>query len=113
MGTVSQRYWALSMIIFLTSCGGGGGGSQLTAPDNTPPPDSDGEGFVFPDVPPLAHCEAPVENNGVFRNVTAVLGLCYDTGASDNDITEAEKTAGGLTLSDIDGDGVWDLYVAH
>ena len=67
---------------------------------------------MFPMVAPLAHCEAPADD-GVFRNVTVSLGLCYDTGAGDNDLSEAEKTAGGLALSDIDNDGFWDLYVSY
>ncbi len=99
----------LVLLLNFAACGGGGG-SSLALPTRAPTDNNS----VIDNVPPpvsLAHCEG--SGGSFFVNVTTDLGLCYDATDSYSDLTEAEKTGGGLGLADIDNDGHPELYVAH
>ncbi len=109
----------LALIVVISACGGGGGGgaSSPSPAPNTPSDDGGDGGDSGNDdeepAGPLAHCEGNGEAGNFFKNVTTDLGLCYDASVADTNPTEAEKTAGGLALADIDNDGQPELYVAH
>jgi hypothetical protein len=109
---------SLALALGIIACGGGGG-SALELPTRSNPETNGGSDNGSNDdvtpTEPLAHCEdsGGSDGDGFFRNVTPDLGLCYDGTLPDSDPTEAEETAGGLALADIDNDGHPELYVAH
>jgi hypothetical protein len=105
----------LAVLASMAACGGGSG-SALEIPTRGTAADIDTD--TPADVPaaePLAHCRVRDEATGglAFTNVTTELGLCYDASVSGSELTEAEKTGGGLAMADVDNDGRPELYVAH
>ena len=100
-------------VLGITACGGGGSGTTGTV---TPPTNNVGSGNGSDDGSddngdqgPLDHCAASV---GVFSNVSMDLGLCYeitDAGVA----SEIEELGGGFGMTDIDGDGRLELYIAY
>ena len=100
------------LVLEIIACGGGGSGAGTV----TPPANNVGSGNGSDDGSddngdqgPLAHCAASV---GVFSNVTMELGLCYeitDAGVA----SQIAEIGGGLGMTDIDGDGQTELYIAY
>ena len=99
----------LVLLLGIAACGSGSSTPTASNPGGNPGGNIVGDAGNEPG--PLAHCEG--SGGSFFRNVTTDLGLCYDASIADIQLTEAEKTGGGLGLADIDNDGLPELYVAH
>ena len=99
----------LVLLLGIAACGSGSSTPTASNPGGNPGGNIVGDAGNEPG--PLAHCEG--SGGSFFRNVTTDLGLCYDASIADIQLTEAEKTGGGLGLADIDNDGHPELYVAH
>jgi len=116
--TLTLKVTLILLVLGMTACGGGGSGGTGTV---TPPANvgsgndgSDGNGSDDgsddnSNQDPLAHCAASV---GVFSNVTMELGLCYEI-ADAGVASEIEELGGGFGMTDIDGDGQLELYIAY
>ena len=99
----------LVLLLGIAACGSGSSTPTASNPGGNPGGNIVGDAGNEPGS--LAHCEG--SGGSFFRNVTTDLGLCYDASIADIQLTEAEKTGGGLGLADIDNDGLPELYVAH
>ena len=94
------KYFLASIVALatLTACSGGGGGGG--GGDTPPPP------------PQTSNCTTPVANGNLFTQNSQALGLCY---VVDESVASQEihVMGGGLAMSDVDNDGLQDLYVVH
>lgn len=86
------------MAATVAACSGGGGGG---GGGNNPTP-----------LPPPNNCTTPVVTGSMFSQPTEALGLCYVVNESIPE-QEIQVMGGGLAMSDIDHDGLLDLYVTH
>jgi len=86
----------------IVACGGGSGGTGGGAnnpPTNTiDPGDGDGGGSV---------------STPFFGDRTSALGLSYSITHEEMSVSEIFQLGGGMTLDDIDNDGLMELYVSH
>ena len=92
---------AVAVSACIAACGGssgGNGGRNVPSGGGQPPPTSS--------------CTTPTAAGSVFNQSTESVGLCYEL----NEVVTARDMhvmGGGLAMSDIDKDGLLDLYVVH
>lgn len=96
------------LILLISSCGGGGGGGSnsprlnLSPEPATPPQNA---------LQPTFDCEdQETDNSRAFTDVTRNVGLCFDGALSPEDSTPA-RVAGGVAVTDYNGDGLLDVYI--
>ena len=88
------------VLLAIAACSGGGGGGGGGGGNGPPPP-----------IPP-SNCTTPGANGSMFAQNTLALGLCYAVAESVTP-SEIHILGGGLAMSDIDNDGLVDMYVVH
>jgi len=100
------RTLALSpLILLISSCGGGG--AKSPPPSLTPEPAASPETALER----TFDCDdRETDNSLVFTDITRNAGLCFESALSPQDSTPA-RVAGGVAVTDYNGDGLPDLYI--
>jgi hypothetical protein len=98
---------AITLIVTsnLTGCGGGGGSSQSQSVTLPVP-------VAIVVVQPVNCDNINESSSAAFSDVSRSAGLCY-TPSSSNIDSPTSRMAGGIAVSDYNGDGLLDFYVSH